>query len=183
MVSYVLAGIFGKGGRGFFSPDTLETKTQSEWLLPLIHVPLYRSSFSYSRDKLVDYLVQEGYWKPAVETGTPRWILSFQWNQLWRDGESFLHRELAWRSAEWMDWSRENPRIAERLWPGVLDALRTPDGPNERRAEILLRHAQMAPSLKEFEERLFKLDGITLNSARSPSTPPRGRLDGGSDKQ
>jgi hypothetical protein len=74
--AYALGWHFGRGGRGFFSPDTLDSRSQSEILLPLTRLPLYRSWFHYDRAPLVDYLVGKGYWSPRQAPPT-KWIGTF----------------------------------------------------------------------------------------------------------
>ncbi len=156
VASYVVCGIWGEGGRGFFSPDTLECRTQSELLFPLTHVPLYRSQFSYHRYALVEYLISEGYWS-SVETPSPRWVPTFHWNRQWRDGTSNFHRAFGWRSHEWIEWTKQNPQIAAKSWPMVIDALRSPIEPDMARAEAVLFIARFSESMKDFEDGVSRL--------------------------
>jgi hypothetical protein len=133
---YIAAATAGRGGRGFFSPDTLQYRTQSEWLLPLVNNPLYRSSYTYRQDPLVRYLVAEGYWTPRP-TSDPKWVVAFQWNNQWHDGQSLMYREIAWRGQYWITWSRSNSDIAAKLWPMVLQAMRGENATARRDAEIV----------------------------------------------
>ena len=49
----------------FFSPDTLELKARSELRDPLLGQVIYRSSFQpIGRYRLVEFLIQKGYWSP-----------------------------------------------------------------------------------------------------------------------
>src|SRR5437773_1199890 len=79
------------GGRGYFSPDSLEYRSQSEVLLSGTNLPLFWSPYRYHKNELVEFLTNKGYWKP-IERISPRWIFLFQWNHMWRDGESTFHR-------------------------------------------------------------------------------------------
>ena len=156
LLLYTAAGLFGRGGRGFFSPDTLECRTQLEWLIPLTEVPLYRGPYSRHRWLIVDYLVAQGLWSKS-DVREPRWLFTFQWNQQWRDGQSQLQRELAWRGKEWVQWSEDNPELAKILWPRVLSALRKPGTTGTHDAEILLFTARGARSVEELEGWLSEL--------------------------
>ena len=122
------------GGRAFFSPDTLEYRSQSETLIRGTKLPIFRSLYAYHKHDLVEFLISKGYWEPR-EAESPRWILLFQWNHMWRDGESTLHRCLFWKKAHWMEWSTKYPERAAQLWPRVLDLLRSAD--EDKVAELL----------------------------------------------
>lgn len=128
-----------RGGRGFFSPSTLETKTQSEYLI--CGVPIYRSNFDVRQDDITTYLIAKGYWSPQAAE-SDRWIPTFHWNEQWRDGESSLQRALFWRHEFWINWSEENPEMAAELWPRVLRLLRENDRRREFQAVILLDEAR-----------------------------------------
>jgi hypothetical protein len=95
--------------------------------------------------------VAEGYWS-ASNTPEPRWLPTFQWNQQWRDGQSQFHRELGRRGEQWIEWSKRHPDLARALWPRVLTALRRTDDGGMFQAEILLRAAQVAPTVSAFEQ-------------------------------
>lgn len=111
------------GSLCFFSPDSLESRYQSEILLPGSGVPVYKSGFKAKNSRLVEYLIQKGYWSRAAVT-TPRWIMTGHFNPKWKDGQSHLHSELYWHDDEWIQWSEQNPDKAAALWPQVLAILR-----------------------------------------------------------
>ncbi|MBE7464613.1 MAG: hypothetical protein HS116_14140 [Planctomycetes bacterium] len=113
----------GLGGRGFFSPDTLEYRSQSERTVFATEIPLYRSAFRYDSHELVNYLVEKGYWSPRPAS-EPRWIFLFHWNRNWKDGESCFHRSFFWRKDFWMEWTEKHPERAAEVWPQVLELLR-----------------------------------------------------------
>lgn len=117
------------GGRGFFSPDTLEYRTQSERLILVAEIPVYRSAYRYDSHELIDYLVAKEYWSPQPAP-EPRWIFLFHWNRSWKDGESGFHRRLFWRKDFWIEWTEKHPERAAEVWPRVLELLRT-DGESE----------------------------------------------------
>lgn len=114
------------GGRGFFSPDTLEYRSQSEVLCLGTEIPLIRGSFEYHEHELVKFLVNKGYWQPK-EVDQPRWIALFHWNHMWRDGESSFHRQFFWKKTQWVDWTNKNPEEAAQFWPRILELLRAGD--------------------------------------------------------
>lgn len=116
--------LFGsKGGRGFFSPETLQSRSQSEILFAPPGIPLYRSAYDYHQLEMVKFLIDEGYWKP-IETAEPRWIVLFHWNEMWRDGYSDFYRQFISSKHYWMEWSKTHPQEAAKFWPRVLELLR-----------------------------------------------------------
>lgn len=144
---------YAKGGRTFFSPDTLETKSQSETLLIQTPVPLYRSSFSQGRYELVDFLIDAGYWSPAA-ADPPRWLPTNHWNRQWKDGQSPIHREFAWFADDWIAWTGQHPDIAAVLWPRVLGELRSNHPDCQWQAYRLMWHAKSAQTVEAFEQSL-----------------------------
>jgi hypothetical protein len=117
--------LFGRGGVGYWSPDSLEGYTQREYVTPIFHIPIYRSLRSLRRYELVDFLVAKGYWSPRKAAGTPRLLLMFRWNDLWKDGYSGIHREFTRSGPFWQEWTTSHPSAAAELWPRVLESLRT----------------------------------------------------------
>jgi hypothetical protein len=132
------------GGRGFFSPDTLKYRSQAEVLCRGTKLPLFRWPFEYHEHELVKFLVDKGYWQPK-EVGSPRWIFLFQWNHMWRDGESSFHRQFFWKKAHWIEWTNKNPEEAARFWPSILELLR---GGNEDKVVEMLYVAQYGDALR-----------------------------------
>ena len=149
--SYALAAACGRGGRGYFSPDTLDCRGQYEWLLPCTPLPLYRGPSSTWRYPAVEYLIAEGFWSPKP-TSNPRWFLTFQWNQQWIDGHTTFHHELGRNGEAWIEWTRRNPEMARALWPKVLELLRRPGARGVEDASTLMMLAQSKSSVQEFEE-------------------------------
>lgn len=150
-IAVLSAMSFGRGGRGFFSPDTLEFRHQGEWLVPIVNVPILRTPRSApERWDLVNFLITKEYWRP-VQMEQPRWQVTFRWNQQWRDGQSQTYRELAWRGNEWIEWSEANPEIAKRVWPAVLSALRHSESSELNDAWTLLRFARGCDNVRQLE--------------------------------
>src|SRR5262245_61120497 len=124
LVAYLLSPATGKG---FFSPDSLEYRTQSDLHFFGTDVPWFRSRYKYHNQRLVDFLKSKGYWKPSEAKSTRHWILLFHSSSMWRDGESSLHRRLFWKSDFWIEWSNNHPDQAAQLWPKVIELLRSGD--------------------------------------------------------
>jgi hypothetical protein len=120
---YVPACLWGRGGRGFFSPDTLQAKTQHEWVIPLVCIPVLRTPFSHHTPELVEYLVAQGYWSPR-DADDPLWLFTFHWNVGWHGGYAYFYKWLFWRQKDWIAWTRDHPDIAAEFWPQVLEHLR-----------------------------------------------------------
>jgi hypothetical protein len=149
---YLASAGCGGGGRGYFSPDTLDCRTHAEWLVPLTRVPIYRGPSSTHRYPAVDWLIAQGYWSKA-DAADPRWLPTFRWNAQWKDGESVFHRELGRRRGDaWIQWSKDNPGMARALWPRVLAALRRPGVTSTSDATDLMFTARLARSVEEFEK-------------------------------
>jgi hypothetical protein len=171
---YLFSTAYGRGGRGFFSPDTFQFKTQSEILLPPTELPLYRSAFEYhEKPDLVAYLVAQGYWVP-IQTEEPNWIAVFKWNTQWRDGEMQLYRYMN-QPSEWIEWTEANPTVARVMWPKVLSILRR--GITAGYAEDIMRKAKQSSSLKEFInsvnfDPVFQNKGISIQPESTNSARP-----------
>ncbi len=149
---FTISEYTASGGRGLFSPDTLEWKTQSELLFPLTDVPIYRSVYSNHRSPLVSDLITKGYWTTR-SSDKPRWLFMFRWNEQWRDGQSELHREMtSYRGKEWIEWSDAHPEIAAVLWPRVLGDLRSDVNNPQSRAVELMRMARASETIEQYEE-------------------------------
>jgi hypothetical protein len=157
VAAYVAGFAFGRGGRGFFSPDSLDNRTQSEILLPVAEMPLYRSSYQYHRYPLTDYLVAKGYWSPRA-TQSPRWVSTFHWNDQWRDGVAPFHKDLGWRGEDWIKWSEAHPAIAADLWPRVLKIMRDGELYWSLRVRGLLTYAPGCSDLDEYHKMLKLYD-------------------------
>jgi hypothetical protein len=161
--AYIAGFTAGRGGRGFFSPDSLQYRTQSEALLPPTRVPLFRSPYSYHQPPLVQYLVAEGLWAPR-EAPRPRWVPSFRWNRQWSGGTNELHKELSWRGQTWVDWSKQHPDVAAEMWPLLLKSLRA-DEPwwvSENRAWWLMHWARKSRDAAEFRSHLASAEGQSM---------------------
>jgi hypothetical protein len=123
-----------EGGRGFFSPDTLEYRGQREIVCFGTQMPLFRGEFEYHEDELVAHLVSKGYWQPR-EVDSPRWLPLFRWNRTWRDGYSDFQMEFFRNTKHWIEWTNENPEDASQFWPRILELLR--EGSDEEAALML----------------------------------------------
>ena len=136
------------GGRGFFSPHTLEFRTQSETLLPGTEIPLYRSQFKCREwdSELVVYLVGRGYWQP-IENARPVWLLMFHSNSQWRDGHNHFYREFTRNSQDWITCSDANPELAATLWPRILNLTRDKKMTG---VQLVMRYAQSSSNVEEF---------------------------------
>lgn len=143
-----MSWVFASGGLHDFSPDTLETSSRSEILLPLTDLPIYRSPRSSYRYDLVQYLIEYGYWSPVPESGSP--IRVSRWNTQWRDGQSDLHRQFAWYADDWIAWTEQHPELADVLWPEVLAMLRSEDDLRLMRVQHLMWAGRTATTVDEY---------------------------------
>jgi hypothetical protein len=139
------------GGRGYFSPDTLESRSQEETYLVWW-------GFHYYRYPLVEYLMEQGYWSPQ-QTQAPRWIKTFHWNYRWRHGHSRFDKEFTAYATEWIKWSDSNPELAATLWPRVLTTLRSHRVDGFGDSLSLMSIARDSKTIPDFEGRL-KAEGL-----------------------
>src|SRR5262245_42610390 len=132
------------GSRHYFSPSSLRSQYQRDNLL----TPFFGRQAIEKSSALVDYLVERELWAP-LSPGDSDWIQTAHFNPQWRDGQSYLHRVLYWDCDAWMTWTKENPKLANAVWPHVLAALRS-DGSKHSACE-LLDLAKHSTSLEDFE--------------------------------
>ena len=100
------------GAIHLFSPDTLESgyrSTVTLWDGP----PVYRSELKPRESKLIQFLIERGYWRPT-HPPSPRWIVT----------DYSVRHEFYRNADEWVQWSEQHPEHAAALWPHVLDVLR-----------------------------------------------------------
>lgn len=161
---YLVSWEFGRGSLGYFSPDTLETHSQREILIPGSEVPIYRSFPQVHRYKLVSYLIEHGYWTPRPLT-KPLMPL-YRWNRQWKDGHTDIVRQFSWKSDDWIEWTQQNEAMADVLWPNVLTLLRSDDDDREFRVSELMQYAWFSSNLEEFEEQIRDRPGV------APTTEP-----------
>ena len=117
-----------------FCPKTLTSNYAQMRVFALIPIPIYRSGpleFDY---KLANYLKSNGYWSPNSDQASFQQMACF--SPSWRDGHSIFHAEFSWRAEEWIEWTEENPTIAQELWKNVLRNLRL-EQPNESIMELM----------------------------------------------
>ncbi|HEY5314617.1 MAG TPA: hypothetical protein VIK18_18940 [Pirellulales bacterium] len=180
----VLAGVYcfvSTGGRTEFSPDTLERRGRNEFHIGGLVV--YRSSWSYYRDELAQFLIDKGYWVP-VTPAEPRWITVNRWARAW-NSDTPLYKALRYN---WVNWSDEHPEMARRLWPHVLRLLRTPslryDGLGQVGPEVvvadLLRTVHRTKRLPDLERELNTFDELMARDRKAgePSRAADGRPSG-----
>lgn len=153
VIAFLLCAPRSSGGRQFFSPDSLEVRSQTEDLLRGTEIPIYRSRYSYGRSELTAFLIENGYWQ-ASRSVKPRWILMNHWNSQWSDGHSPLLRELSWRATEWAEWSKTHPDLAAVVWPLILETIRSDDERRRANAVALLEHARRSDNIAEFRKTL-----------------------------
>jgi hypothetical protein len=136
------------GGQGFFSPDTLEIKTQS---LSVLGTPIRSTVY---RDELIGYLVSKGYWTEGEGRGG--WQRLFRWQIGMGDSTGPLQRFLFWHAEKWIAWSEEHPHQAAILWPHVLEILRSDRDRGQSIVAGLLLNVQKARTDIEIDAVLRK---------------------------
>jgi hypothetical protein len=138
------------GLRAYFSPDTLESRSQVEFALVWGRLTISPPS------ELVQYLIEKGFWQPR-QVAEPRWIEMSHINHRWRGGINPLHKELTWKRG-WIEWIEANPTLAKALWPRVLTILRENTDAPSWRAVVVMSVARSAKNVGEFERLLAAED-------------------------
>lgn len=100
-----------RGGRGYFSPYTLEYYTQSEITIFIRAWPIYHSTPKKAVNEMLNYLVDSGY--VAVSSPENDIILPvFHWNSAEKDGHSMFYK--AFMSEHILKWSKQNTELGYR---------------------------------------------------------------------
>jgi len=126
-----------RGGLGYFSPYTLQYRTQSERTFFATGIPFYRSSYGYEDHPLISTLVREGFLSPQSDSAD-RWICVSHWNQSWKDGHGRLYSVLNRDIEEVLGWTRRNPKCAKILWSEGFRYLRSDDATQIRIGDAIL---------------------------------------------
>lgn len=150
LLLFALLLVSSEGRQQYFSPHTLEVRTDYERLLPGTSVPVLVLDQQRHLPDLAEYLIAQGYWKPQKVKNPKwyRWCSSIDWNIQWHGDSIFLYSDLHTRHS-WSDWTEENPELAAVVWPLVLQALRQEEHGLEE-AETVLYCARVAESEQEF---------------------------------
>ncbi len=159
--AYWSAFTWGKGGRGSFSPETLQCRGRYEWNIPYTEFVIYREEYKYYTLDLVQYLIDTGYWTPA-DTENPTWLHCHRWKAHISGGETMIFRALSRNGEALIAWTKANPKMAKVVWPIALRLLRSSPDDAHDKVPTLLFHAQYATSIDELRE-LCEQDHINLD--------------------
>jgi hypothetical protein len=165
---FASAAMFCTGGRGDFSPDTLESRSRTEILFFSPRLPIYRGRHETRRLPLVEYLITHGHWSPTP-TADPRRIPTYHWNPLWKDGHTRFDRELSWHTDEWIAWTQRNPDVAKHFWPMLLEILREPRNDAADEAAHLLMLGRSAESPEHFDHLAYRSLGLSILPTSRPT--------------
>ena len=136
----------GRGGLGYFSPQTLEYCTQGE--RSIFGIPIYRSLCEQHDNGLIRLLIDDGYVKPDHES-TAHWETVFHWNDSWRDGEGWLYHMLIRNRDAMIDWTLAHPESAKIFWPELFRHLRSTDPSGGRGLISLWREFDTPDEVRE----------------------------------
>lgn len=142
-----------RGGLAYFSPDTLEYETQSEFAVLNGKLPIYRSHREPTDNEIVAYLRDSGLIS-SRKPPTVRWMLVFHWNWAWKDGEGSLYNVLIRNRQRIISWSKADLARARIYWTTGLQLLRS-DVERERWAgEEILSSGYRCESIEELNSRI-----------------------------
>lgn len=142
-----------RGGLTYFSPDTLEYETQSEFTVFNGTLPIYRSHREPTDNALISYLGNSGL-VAAQRPPTIRWMMVYHSNRAWNDGFGALYNVLVRDRQRIISWSQADPARARIYWTTGLQLLRS-DVERERWAgEEILSSGYRCESIEELNSRI-----------------------------
>lgn len=114
-----------RGGVGSFCPFTLRTRSQSERTIRFLHLPFYRSGYTYSEPKLISELTARGLISAVERPLDGHWVSQFHWNDAWRGGYGSLGRWFTRDRHAVLEWCDSKPDCARVYLAEVFKALRS----------------------------------------------------------
>ncbi|MEM6655752.1 MAG: hypothetical protein AAF596_08120, partial [Planctomycetota bacterium] len=101
-----------------FSPDTFEVRRRVVLHSQFIDRIIRLKKVELRRLELIDFLVDAGYWD-ARPVPDPRWWQVDEWSSD-EPFENHIALYLESRRRRWIDWSIDNPALAQAVWPLVM---------------------------------------------------------------
>ncbi len=149
----------GRWSESQFSPETFQHRSRWGYNIPFTDVELVSFVGEPALDPIVSYWRQKGYLR-KLPTQTDIWHVSFgrrSSNRLGYTGyaEGFWLKAINvgdHRRSFWIDWSKQHPKAADRMWPMIITCLKaTARGDKYCKLyrlanEVLLRLASAEPA-------------------------------------
>ncbi len=158
---------WSSGGVCKFSPDTAEFRYEREWILLGGNGPSFRSAPIRERGKLMEFLIAKQYIRPLA-TDNPRWLLVYHANPAWKDGQTYLYYGLLRNQVESIQWSEENPELAESFWATGFALLRANSREEQELGSVFMMRGRRYKTKAELEQFLEEiLPGYKLLDASS----------------
>ena len=144
-VSFVASAFIA--GRGCSITVDLRSFTQYntvEYVLPNTEITIWRRAPTPVANPLLDMLSKR-YGEFSESTGT---IEIAKFNSMWRDGFTMVYHPLVRDRKQWIDWTSDNPILADYAWPRFLAYLNCGD---TSRANMVLWYARQFATVPEIE--------------------------------
>ncbi len=137
-----------------FSPETLEFRTKTRFVLlgtslPIVSTPFDSSWQPDGHKSLLNFLMKEGYW--TRQSKAIRWIpVCHKWT--YGSTDNLVYRHIGFSAGDfhntwinrglrygnttgqcfWIEWSKEFPEEANVFWPSLLQQVRNSTDPQDR---------------------------------------------------
>ena len=149
--------IGGHYGESQFSPDSFETRGVSCYYIPQTNLEVLRWPGKPYRMKIVQFWIDNGY-LPETSPRAKRWDVISGWHPLPRQIYSGSAKAFCYKAGcntdemadEWINWSRQHPDLADKLWPEVVSLLAR-GGYSYTLAGLLMNGVDKTPDPKAFE--------------------------------
>jgi len=141
------------GGISYFSPYSLEVRSQEEFTIFSGEIPLYRSSPTYRTPELMEFLVKEGFAQP-VEPERQRWLLFYHSNGAWKDGGTPLEYLMSRQRHDLIEWSLADRERAALYWSEGFRLLRSELKADVVAGGLLLSIGWHCETIEELREKI-----------------------------
>ncbi|MCZ7647118.1 MAG: hypothetical protein M5U26_17985 [Planctomycetota bacterium] len=148
-----------RGGIEYFNPQTLAIKSQSERTIYATEIPVYRSPYAPVHHALIDFLIEQGWVTPQVNT-SDCWELVYHWNEAWKDGYGPWYDVLYRDHDELLQWSLDHPDCAKVYWTEGFRLLRSPDPHEITLGRALFGYYRVIMDVTEMNDLMAVIDQI-----------------------
>ena len=139
-------------GRGCVVTVNLDEFTQHnavEYVIPNTDIAIWRRDAAHVDNPLLD-LLRDRYATNIDASGT---IEIARFNAMWKDGHSIAYYPLVRERDRWINWTVDNPVVADYSWPRFLRYL---DSNDPSRANMVLWYASQFDSIAEIEDAIAR---------------------------
>lgn len=157
-----------RGGLAYFSPDTLEYRSQREFTILGGSLPLWRSRHRTSHVPIIAAAIVNGWIRP---TNRPqRWDYVFHWNGAWKGGYSPVYDVFHRGDDHILERSLADPEWAKLYWGEGFGAYQSNVESERSLGRVILSLGWRTNSAEELKRtiRMIKIErGLPLDEAPS----------------